>query len=98
MAAASRRATKRGDAAARPEPFGLLTAPRLHVYRWAVGAVYTCFLLSVYRAGSRIIASDGRPIYTDFACGWCFVGSVLRRITRRTEAFAISGSAAMPLP
>jgi len=49
---------------------GLLTASRLRLYGCAVAAIYACFFVSVYRAGSWIVGSVGAPVYTDFACGW----------------------------
>jgi arabinofuranan 3-O-arabinosyltransferase len=50
--------------------FGLLTASRLRLYGCAVAAIYVCFFVSVYRAGSWIVGPGGAPVYTDFACGW----------------------------
>ncbi len=47
-----------------------LTASRLHLYGYAVAAVYAVFLLSVYNAGTWIVDTKGVPIYTDFACAW----------------------------
>lgn len=47
-----------------------LTVPRLHLYGYAVAAVYAVFLLSVYNAGTWIVDTKGVPIYTDFACAW----------------------------
>jgi hypothetical protein len=47
-----------------------LTASRLHLYGYAVAAVYAFFLFSVYNAGTWIVDTKGVPIYTDFACAW----------------------------
>jgi hypothetical protein len=47
-----------------------LTASRLHLYGYAVAAVYAVFLFSVYNAGTWILDTKGMPIYTDFACAW----------------------------
>ena len=71
MALFGRRATPtRGKAGGKAELIGLLTATRLRLYGYAVAAIYVCFLVSVYRAGSWILGPDGGPIYTDFACAW----------------------------
>src|SRR5260370_15250178 len=47
-----------------------LTASRLHLYGYAVAAVYAAFLASVYNAATWIVDTKGVPIYTDFACAW----------------------------
>ncbi len=71
MAALRRRATPTCDnAGGEADLFGLLTASRLWLYGCAVAAIYASFLVAVYRAGSWILGPDGRPVYTDFACGW----------------------------
>jgi arabinofuranan 3-O-arabinosyltransferase len=49
---------------------GLLTSWRLHVYGYAVAAIYAAFLIAVWRAGTWLVDGAGVPIYTDFACVW----------------------------
>ena len=53
-----------------PRLLGIFAEWRLQVYGYAVAAGYAAFLVSVYRAGTWIVASGGLPIYTDFAWAW----------------------------
>ena len=63
-------------APAKPDPdkflpaLGIFTAWRLHVYGYAIAAVYAAFLIAVYRAGTWLVDGAGIPVYTDFACAW----------------------------
>jgi hypothetical protein len=71
MALTRRRASPTRDhSGGEADLFGLFTAPRLGLYGCAIAAIYACFFMSVYRAGSWILAPGGTPVYTDFACGW----------------------------
>ena len=49
---------------------GFWTPSRYQAYGCAIAALYTAFLVSVYRAGTWIVDGNGVPIYTDFACAW----------------------------
>jgi arabinofuranan 3-O-arabinosyltransferase len=49
---------------------GFWTAPRLELYGYATAGIYASFLAACYHAGTWIVARNGVPIYTDFACAW----------------------------
>lgn len=53
-----------------PPPLGIFAKWRLHMYGYAIAAIYAAFLIAVYRAGTWLIDSGGTPVYTDFACAW----------------------------
>jgi len=53
-----------------PRPLGIFAAWRLQVYSYGIAAVYAAFLISVFRARTWIVGSDGLPIYTDFGVWW----------------------------
>jgi hypothetical protein len=65
-----RRAPAKSDAYKFSPPLGIFTAWRLHVYGYAIAAVYAAFLIAVFRAGTWLVDGAGVPVYTDFACAW----------------------------
>jgi arabinofuranan 3-O-arabinosyltransferase len=64
------RAPAKPDADTFSPALGLFKAWRLHVYGYAIAAVYAAFLIAVYRAGTWLVDGAGTPVYTDFACAW----------------------------
>ena len=53
-----------------PRTLEIFAGWRLHVYGYAIAAIYAAFLIAVYRAGTWLVDITGTLVYTDFACAW----------------------------